>query len=82
MTATYQQIRNEFLNFFKDKGCIEVKSSSLVPAGDNTLLFTNAGMNQFKDRFAFYDLARKAYAVVSTTEHAYYACIILQKGCL
>jgi L-fucose mutarotase len=37
---------------------------------------------QFKDRFAFYDLARKAYAVVSTTEHAYYACIILQKGCL
>lgn len=37
---------------------------------------------QFKDRFAFYDLAKKAYAVVSTTEHAYYACIILQKGCL
>ncbi|MCC6093418.1 MAG: RbsD/FucU family protein [Eubacterium sp.] len=37
---------------------------------------------QFVDRFKFYDLARKSYAVVSTTEHAYYACIILQKGCL
>ncbi|MCI6637008.1 MAG: RbsD/FucU family protein [Bilifractor sp.] len=36
----------------------------------------------YVDRFAFYDLARKSYAVVSTTEHAYYACIILQKGCL
>ena len=52
MSTTYQQIRDEFLNFFKDKGCVEIKSSSLVPAGDNTLLFTNAGMNQFKDRFA------------------------------
>ena len=50
--STYQQIRDEFLNFFKEKGCIEIQSSSLVPAGDNTLLFTNAGMNQFKDRFA------------------------------
>ena len=36
----------------------------------------------YVDRFAFYYLARKSYAVVSTTEHAYYACIILQKGCL
>ena len=49
---TYNQIRDEFLNFFHKKGCEIVKSSSLVPAGDNTLLFTNAGMNQFKDRFA------------------------------
>ena len=52
MTNTYNQIRNEFLNFFHDRGCDIVKSSSLVPAGDETLLFTNAGMNQFKDRFA------------------------------
>jgi len=52
MQNTYQQIRDEFLNFFKNKGCEIIKSSSLVPAGDDSLLFTNAGMNQFKDRFA------------------------------
>ena len=34
------------------------------------------------DRFDFYDAAKDAYAVVSTTEHAYYACIMIQKGCL
>ena len=37
---------------------------------------------EFKDRFSFYDEAKKAYAVVSTTEHAFYACIIIRKGCL
>lgn len=36
----------------------------------------------FMDRFAFYEAAKEAYAVVSTTETAFYACIILQKGCL
>ncbi len=36
----------------------------------------------FTDRFTFYDLAKKSYAVISTTEKAFYACIILQKGCL
>ena len=36
----------------------------------------------FTDRFAFYEAAKKAYAVVSTSENALYACIILQKGCL
>ena len=49
---TYKQVRNEFLSFFKSKNCEEVKSSSLIPAGDDSLLFTNAGMVQFKDRFA------------------------------
>lgn len=34
------------------------------------------------DRFAFYEAAREAYAVVSTTEEAFYACVIIQKGCL
>lgn len=34
------------------------------------------------DRFKFYDAAKDAYAVISTTERAYYACIIIQKGCL
>jgi len=45
------QIREEFLRFFESKGHRRVHSSSLVPANDPTLLFTNAGMNQFKDVF-------------------------------
>lgn len=45
------EIRSKFLAYFESKGHTPVKSSSLVPAGDNTLLFTNAGMNQFKDVF-------------------------------
>jgi alanyl-tRNA synthetase len=45
------QIREEFLRFFEGKEHRRVHSSSLVPANDPTLLFTNAGMNQFKDVF-------------------------------
>jgi alanyl-tRNA synthetase len=48
---TTSQIREEFLRFFEKNGHRRVESSSLVPAGDPTLLFTNAGMNQFKDAF-------------------------------
>jgi alanyl-tRNA synthetase len=44
-------IREAFLRFFEEKGHTRVASSSLVPANDPTLLFTNAGMNQFKDCF-------------------------------
>jgi len=45
------EIRDKFLKYFEDNGHTAVRSSSLVPAGDKTLLFTNAGMNQFKDVF-------------------------------
>jgi alanyl-tRNA synthetase len=45
------RIREDFLRFFETKGHRRVHSSSLVPANDPTLLFTNAGMNQFKDVF-------------------------------
>ena len=48
---TGHQIRQTFLDFFASRGHRVVKSSPLLPAGDPTLLFTNAGMNQFKDVF-------------------------------
>ena len=50
MTTT-SDIRRQFLDYFVTNGHREMASSSLVPAGDPTLLFTNAGMNQFKDCF-------------------------------
>jgi alanyl-tRNA synthetase len=48
---TSNDIRTRFLNFFEARGHRVVRSSSLVPANDPTLLFSNAGMNQFKDVF-------------------------------
>ena len=48
---TGHQIRQKFLDFFAERGHRILRSSSLVPANDPTLLFTNAGMNQFKDVF-------------------------------
>jgi alanyl-tRNA synthetase len=51
LPKTTSDIRRQFLDYFVKNGHREVASSSLVPAGDPTLLFTNAGMNQFKDAF-------------------------------
>ena len=49
MYMTTEQIRTAYLKFFEENGHTIVRSSSLVPYNDPTLLFTNAGMNQFKD---------------------------------
>ncbi len=46
-----QQIRQQFLDYFKEKQHIIVPSAPVIPHGDKTLMFTNAGMNQFKDMF-------------------------------
>ncbi len=51
MTLTGNQVRQSFLDFFAQRGHTIVPSASLVPGGDSTLLFTNAGMVQFKDVF-------------------------------
>ena len=51
MSKTTAEIRSAFLDFFAARGHQKVSSSSLVPGNDPTLLFTNAGMNQFKDVF-------------------------------
>lgn len=55
-TWTGAEIRKSFIDFFVEKGHTFVPSSSLVPGGDQTLLFTNAGMVQFKDVFLGTDL--------------------------
>jgi alanyl-tRNA synthetase len=63
---TGSQIRRKFLDFFIHKGHREVHSSSLVPANDPTLLFTNAGMNQFKD--VFLGLEKRDYNRATTSQ--------------
>jgi len=63
---TGNEIREKFLQFFESKGHRRVRSSSLVPHGDPTLLFTNAGMNQFKD--VFLGLEKREYARATTAQ--------------
>ena len=60
------EIREKFLQFFESKGHRRVRSSSLVPHGDPTLLFTNAGMNQFKD--VFLGLEKREYTRATTAQ--------------
>jgi alanyl-tRNA synthetase len=63
---TGSEIRRKFLDFFVQKGHREVHSSSLVPANDPTLLFTNAGMNQFKD--VFLGLEKRDYSRATSSQ--------------
>jgi alanyl-tRNA synthetase len=64
--VTGNEIRERFLQFFESKGHRRVRSSSLVPHGDPTLLFTNAGMNQFKE--VFLGLEKREYNRATTAQ--------------
>src|SRR5438093_2434509 len=63
---TGSQTRQKFLDYFSTRGHRVVRSSSLVPANDPTLLFTNAGMNQFKDVFTGQE--KREYSRAATSQ--------------
>src|SRR5881396_2485282 len=63
---TGSEIREMFLRYFEQQGHRRIHSSSLVPANDPTLLFTNAGMNQFKD--VFLGAEKRDYSRATTSQ--------------
>ena len=63
---TGHDTRQRFLDFFRARGHRIVRSSSLVPTNDPTLLFTNAGMNQFKD--VFLGMEKREYARAASSQ--------------
>jgi len=65
-SVTGHETDSVFLDFFAARGHRVVRSSSLVPANDPTLLFANAGMNQFKDTFL--GLEKRAYSRATSTQ--------------
>ncbi|MGL5006793.1 MAG: alanine--tRNA ligase [Plesiomonas sp.] len=66
MSKSTAEIRKAYLDFFQSKGHHVVSSSSLVPGNDPTLMFTNAGMNQFKD--VFLGLDKRSYTRATTSQ--------------
>jgi len=66
INMTSNEIRTTFLDYFRKQGHTIVPSASVVPADDPTLLFTNAGMNQFKD--VFLGIGRRGYKRAADTQ--------------
>lgn len=66
LVLTSSEIRKSFLDYFEERGHTVVESSSLVPVNDPTLLFSNAGMNQFKDVFLGID--KRSYVRATTSQ--------------
>lgn len=66
MSMSHNEVRETFLDFFEKKGHKRVRSASLIPHGDPTLMFTNAGMNQFKNLFV--GLENRDYKRATTSQ--------------